>query len=111
MEEVQTEKKEKPVKPSRITTLKIKKETKKKIQTELARVNRKEHGRPLHVDDLVAFAVSLVTPEHIEKLQESTLSNADRLERDYRAYTAQIGPMSKDEYLGKRLNGEIEGKK
>ena len=35
------------------------------------------------------------------------MSHADRLEREYREYVAKNGAISKDEYLGKRLCGEI----
>ncbi|MBI2712252.1 MAG: hypothetical protein HYX41_05245 [Bdellovibrio sp.] len=112
MEEANTEVKVvKPQKPTKNVSLRVRKETRRKIIAELARINRKALGRPLYIDDFLAFAISLISPEHIEKLQESSLSNADRLERDYRAYITQIGPISKDEYLGKRLNGEIGSQK
>jgi hypothetical protein len=57
--------------------------------------------------DYVAFALGLVTKEHHTMLQEATLSHEDRLKRDHKAYVALHGMISKDEYLGKRLTGEI----
>jgi hypothetical protein len=51
--------------------------------------------------------MSLITPQHLQELQEASLTHADRLERDFRAYAAEHGSTSRDEYLGKRLTGEI----
>lgn len=62
----------------------------------------------IRAEEYLALAVTLIAPEHILQLQEGSLSHADRLERDYRAYVAQFGAVSKDEYLGRRLSGEIK---
>ena len=107
METNSTEKKAKVVKPSAHSAIRVRKETRKRVLADLARANKKDFGKKVRVDELIALAVSLVTPEHIQQLQEGSLSNADRLERDYRAYVAEHGHVSKDVYLGKRLSGEI----
>lgn len=107
METNSTEKKSKSVKSSAHASIRVRKDTRKRVLTELARINKKDFGKNVRADELIALAVSLVTSEHIVKLQEGSLSNSDRLERDYRTYVAQHGHIAKDEYLGKRLNGEI----
>ena len=107
MEEVQNEKKSKSAKTSKMTTLRLQKETKKKIVSELAKMNKKDFGKKVRVDEFLNVALSLIGPEHLKKLQEGSLSNADRLERDYKDYISKFEHISKDEYLGKRLNGEI----
>src|SRR5690349_21174494 len=107
METNQTEKKNKQAKPSAHGAIRVRKDTRKRVLAELAKVNKKDFGKKVRVDQFIALAVSLVTPEHIVQLQESSLSNADRLERDFKSYVAKHGPLSKDEYLGKRLRGEI----
>ncbi len=94
-------------KPNGYATLRVKKDTRKRVVKDLEKVNSKEFGRRVRMDDYVAFALGLVTPEHHRQLQESTLSHEDRLKRDYKAYVAQHGMISRDEYLGKRLAGEI----
>lgn len=90
-----------------VTALRVKPETRKKILLELAKANKKEFGRKVKADDIIAVAINLVEPHHIKELQEATLSNQDRLEREFKAYIAKHGPISKDSYLGKRLRGEI----
>ncbi len=107
MENNQTEKKTKSSKLSAHSSLRVRKDTRKRVLTELAKANKKDFGKNVRADEFIALAVSLVTPEHITRLQESSLSNADRLDRDYKAFVSINGPMSKDEYLGKRLSGEI----
>ena len=101
------EKKSKASKPAPYTSVHMRKETKKRISADLARVNKKDFGRTIRADEYLTLAVSLITPEHLQQLQETSLSNSDRLERDYRAYIAKNGQISKDEYLGKRLSGEL----
>lgn len=108
MEPTQNEKKTKsPLKPSNSAALRVKKETRKRVLAEIQKANKKEYGKRIRVDQIVALAMSLIRPEHIQRLQENSLSHADRLDRDYRAYVAKHGPISKDDYLGKRLTGDV----
>jgi len=106
--ETQTEKKGKQA-PKRVAyaAIRVRKDLKRQIEAHLERVNKKDLGKRVRAEDYLALALSLVTPQHIKELQEASLTNADRLERDFRAYTAKHGPISRDEYLGKRLAGEI----
>lgn len=108
MENAVIEKKPKPSpkKPS-YAALRIRRETKRQIECDLERINKKDLGRRIRAEDYLTLAVSLITPQHLETLQEASLTNADRLERDFRAYAAEHGAISRDEYLGRRLTGEI----
>lgn len=109
MENVQVEKKLKTSgskKPS-YAALRVRREIKRQIDTHLETLNKKDFGKRVRAEDYLSLALSLVTPEHLDQLREASLTNADRLERDFRAYTTKNGPITKDEYLGKRLAGEI----
>lgn len=96
-------------KPANISTtpIRVKRETRKKILLELAKANKKDFGRKLRAEDLIAFALTLIRPEHVAQLQETTLSNADRLEQQYREFVAKHGSISKDAYLGKLLGSTL----
>jgi hypothetical protein len=108
MEHAPQEKKQKPLtKASPFCSVRVKKETRRRLLSEVAKANKKDFGRRVHADEIVAVALSLLTPDHIKNLQEGSLSTMDRLERDYRAHVAKHGPMTKDVYLGKRLSGEL----
>lgn len=89
-------------KKSKIKTdnLRVKRDTKKKIQVELAAINRKDFGRPVTTDDYVALAITLLQPAHLEQLKERSLSNRDRMEKRYQDYCASHGKVSKDEFIG-----------
>ena len=87
--------------------LRVRPETRKKVVQELERINKKEFGRKISLDRLVGLAITLIQPEHVKQLHDEALSNADRLELGYREYAAKHGPLSKDEFLGKLLQGEI----
>lgn len=89
------------------TTIHVTKEIKKRISSDLTRINKKDYGRTVRAEDYLAVAVSLITSQHIQQMQENSLCNADRLDRDYRLYVSEFGQITKDEYLGKRLSGEI----
>lgn len=87
--------------------LRVKRETKKKALSDLAKINKKDFGRNIRVDELIALALSLVEPKHVRELQERSLSNADRLERQFQDYIKVHGSISKDAFLGKLLAGEV----
>ena len=108
MEQKPEEKKTKSVsKPSTFAALRVKKDTRRRATQELAKINKKDEFK-VRMNDYVSFALSLVTAEHYIALQEASLSHKDRFERDYKAYVVQNGMISKDEYLGKRLAGELD---
>lgn len=106
MENTHPEKKKAAPRRPSYASLRIRRETKRQIAASLDAINKKDFGRRVRAEDYLALALSLITPQHLEQLHEASLSNADRLERDFRAFVAEHGPISRDEYLGKRLNGE-----
>ncbi len=89
-------------------SLRIKRETKKKILSELAQLNKKEFGRPITPDQYVSLAISLLTKDHLESLREQSLSNKDRLEKRYTEFCARNGRISKDEFIGILLKSDME---
>ena len=109
MEQNVNEKKVKASKPTSHAALRVRKETRKRVLSELAKINKKDFGRRIRADEYLTLAMSLVTIADIQRMQDASLSNADRLERDYRDYISKNAAMTKDVYLGKRLNGELEG--
>ena len=85
--------------------LRLKRETKKRIQAELAKINKKDFGKKVRCDELIGTALSLLTERHIKELQDGSMTNADRLEIQYRNYIKKHGATSKDDFLGKILLG------
>jgi len=100
-------KKAAPVKKVAAASLRVKPETRKRVLAELAKVNKKSFGRKVRVDQLLELLLTLVKPAHVEKMQSDSLSNSDRIEMRYREHIKRFGTISKDDFLGKILNGEI----
>ncbi|MGE0175075.1 MAG: hypothetical protein AB7T49_19935 [Oligoflexales bacterium] len=107
--EVSTNQKVAKTKLNTVSTvpLRVKRETKRRIQAELAKVNKKPFGRKVRVDALVSRALNLLTDADIKALQEASLFNADRLEMAYLEHVKKHGSVTKDEFLGKLLSQEI----
>ena len=90
------------LKPS-TDSLRVKRETKKRILAELAAMNKKEYGRPISPDQYISMAISLVQPEHLQSLQENSLTAKDRFEQKFKEYCIQKGRVSRDEFLATLL--------
>ena len=88
-------------------SLRVKRETKKRIQVELAKVNKKDFGKKVRCDELIGTALSLLTEQHLKALQDGSMTNADRLEIQYRDYVKKHGATTKDEFLGTLIGGQI----
>ena len=84
-------------------TVRVKKETKKKIQSLLLTINKKDFGRKIKPDDFLSIATDLIDKQHISKLQESSFSNKDRLEMHFKNYQQKNAKITKDEFIGMLL--------
>lgn len=93
----------------RTESLRVRRETKKRIQAELATLNRKDFGRKITADDFLSVAIGLVQTIHLDEIKARSLSNRDRLEMMYKEHCEKHGKVTKDEFLGILL--ESEGRK
>ncbi|MGE4234144.1 MAG: hypothetical protein AB7F43_12520 [Bacteriovoracia bacterium] len=106
-EKKELDRKAKTARPSNRALLAVKKDTKRRVLQELAKINKKNFGKRVHTDELISMALGLIQPEHVIRLQEESLSNADRLEQEYQRFAKDHEDMTKDEFLGKLLRGEV----
>jgi hypothetical protein len=83
--------------------IRIRRETKKQILSDLATLNRKDFGKSITPDQYISLAITLLTPEHLDRLKGQSLTNKDRLEKKYREHCAAHGKISMDEFLGTLL--------
>ncbi len=108
MEPVQAEKKLKVSKSTGYSSIRVKKETRRKILQELSRVNKKNYGKKVRVAALIEHILNKLTETDIQLLQEGSLSNGDKFQRNYEKFVAQYGAIPKDEYLGLILRASQE---
>lgn len=103
MEDESQKKVKRPSKAGKNTSLRVGKELRKRILAELMRLNKKDYGRRILINDYLGAAVEAMTQEQLIAIQEASLTHADRFEREYAEFNATGGTLSKDEYLGFRL--------
>lgn len=80
--------------------LRVSREIRKKVISDLAALNRKSYGKQITLDQYVGLAISLITDEHREKLRDQSITNQDRIELLYRQHCESNGKISMDQFLG-----------
>lgn len=81
------------------------KEDLKKIQELLIEANNKKHGGEVIFKDLALYAISKLSKKDLEKIQENSLSEMEKVERSLDEYNQKNGTkLNLGEYLLKKLN-------
>ena len=76
-----------------------------KIQELLIESNNKNHGREVLFKDIALYAISKLTKKDIEKIQENSLTEMEKVERSLEEYNQKNGTkLNLGEYLLKKLN-------
>ena len=70
-------------------------------------MNKKDFGKKVRPDALVALAPSLVGATKFEILRQSSMTNGDRLEAAYRSYSNTADGISRDAFIGLLLDGKV----
>ncbi|MBT4761078.1 MAG: hypothetical protein HOO06_05210 [Bdellovibrionaceae bacterium] len=81
--------------------VRVNKETRRDLTRLVDKINKKQFGKRVKISEVIALAITLVGEKHIQLLQQSSLSNADKIEMQYKDYIRQNGSISKDDFLGK----------
>lgn len=93
------------------TTLRLNKATAGVLHAVLAKANKKDGGKRIRAEQAIALGLSLIGPEHIEKLQQSSLSNADRFEALFKQHAARNRDLTKDQFIGMLIDGKVLDKR
>ena len=99
METTEVKKTPKAPKKSTSSAIRVSQETRKRLLSELARINKKPHGKRVKIDALIAALLPKLTAKDVSDLQNASLSGRDRLDQNYRAYCTKFGSVSMDEFL------------
>ena len=76
-----------------------------KIFEQLEKANNKEYGRKISFKDLAVYGITKIKPRDIEKIQESSMTKMEKVEREFNAYKSRIGEGVTLEKLGaQKLN-------
>jgi len=111
LEATKTEKtsEKKPALPKRKNVLKkLDADSAKLLQSIKDKANKKTFGRKVKDSEIISLGLSLVNPEHIQNLQNQTLSEKDRLQMAHEEYQKAHGKLTLDQFIGKLIRGEVK---
>lgn len=95
-------------KPSSNTVpIRVKKSTAKTIRMILNKLNKKQLGRKVIVDDVISKSLPLLLENHLEEIKAATYSSKDRLELKHQEYCKTHGSISKEDFLEKLLQAGL----
>ena len=98
----------KKVKTEKTSVLKkLDPETGKVLKLLKDKINKKNYGRSIKDTEIISLSLSLISPAHIQKLQESTLSEKDRLHIAHEDYVKENGKITLDQFIGLLIRGQI----
>ena len=84
---------------SNTAPVRVAKATFRKIKKIVAKCNRKQHGRKVKADDIIAKAISLLDDSHLEEIKALTFSSQDQIEIQFKKHCQTHGNISKDQFL------------
>jgi mevalonate kinase len=87
--------------------VRIRCKTKSKLEHLLRKANKDRLGKKVKIDDLILFALGLITETHLEDICSKTLSNKDRMELLYRKLSKEKRGITRDDFFGMLLDGKI----
>ncbi|AZZ37321.1 hypothetical protein CIK05_11145 [Bdellovibrio sp. qaytius] len=98
----------KKVKTEKTSVLKkLDPETGKTLKQLKDKINKKSFGRSIRDTEIISLSLGLISSEHIQKLQESTLSEKDRLHIAHEDYVKENGKITLDQFIGLLIRGQI----
>jgi len=99
MEQKETAKKKSSTKvKSQSGTIRLSKDTIKKIASDLAKINKKELGRKVKAEAYMVEAISGMNEAKIEKLRQNSLTPADKTRVLYQTYCKNHGQITFEEF-------------
>jgi len=87
--------------------IRIRTKTKLKLEQLLRQANKDRRGRRVKADDLMSYALELLTEQHLATICEGTLTNKDRVELLFSALSKERRGLTRDEFFGLLLDGSL----
>ena len=103
---LQVQRKTKAGKGSAFVSIRVSKETRKRILQDLAKLEgNREFGGRVKASDYVLMAVGKMEPVDLLALAEKAMSGMDRLKREHKEYVAKHGPTPFGDFAWKLASG------
>ena len=98
----------KKVKTEKTSVLKkLDPETGKILKQLKDKINKKSFGRSIRDTEIISLSLGLISQEHIQRLQEATLTEKDRLHIAHEDYVKENGKITLDQFIGILIRGQI----
>ena len=76
------------------STIRVRKPTANRLKTIISKINRKTYGRKVTATDVVEVSLSLLGETELMEIEQSTYSNQDRLDIEYKQFCKKSGKVS-----------------
>ena len=87
--------------------IRIRTNTKLKLEQLLRQVNKDRRGRRVKADDLISYSLDLLTDQHLASICDETLTNKDRLELLFSKLSKDQRGLTRDDFFGMLLAGKV----
>jgi len=98
---------QKPEDETTSVEVRVRHKTKSKLEQLLRQANKDRLWKKVKVDDLVLFALGLISDQHLAEICSKSLSNKDRMELLYRKLAKEKRGITRDEFVGMLLDGKV----
>jgi hypothetical protein len=87
-------------------SIRVRQKSKTKLDQLLKKANKDRLGRKVKADDLICFALELITDQVLSEICVNTLSNKDRMELLFKAFSKDRPGATREDFLGRLLEGQ-----
>lgn len=98
---------EKSTKGNASSPVRLRAQSKSKLDAMVARINMDRAGRRVKPDDLICYSLGLLTDEHLQEIGARLLTNKERIEILYNKLAKTKRGLSRDEFFGLLLEGKV----
>ena len=87
--------------------VRLRAQSRAKLDALVARINEDRAGRRVKPDDLICYSLDLLTEQHLQEIGARLLSNKERIEILYSKLSKTKRGLSRDEFFGMLLEGKV----
>ena len=98
---------EKSTKGNASFPVRLRAQSKARLDALVARINKDRAGRRVKPDDLICYSLDLLTDQHLQEIGARLLSNKERIEILYSKLSKTKRGLSRDEFFGMLLEGKV----
>ena len=86
--------------------VRLRAQSRAKLDALIARINKNRVGRRVKPDDLICYSLGLLSDNHLQEIGTRLLTNKERMEILYSKLSKTKRGLSRDEFFGMLLEGK-----